>query len=294
MKVNKSKIDHLIIGSIMNYIKTKREYRYYNFTYHAQKHKLIDILKAIIFILKTGLPWAQIEYVSKINYKTVFPLKVEKVQFSLRKITVYKAFGRLCYLGIIKNTYLEMLNKYINKSPSKKLKMQYVDSTIIGNKYGREKIGRSKLYKNKYTTKISFITDSIGIPIYMNCEGGNRYDSRIIVDNYKDFLIDKNYNREYNKYFLGDKGYCSEELRQMLRNDNYVPIIDYNNRGTKNPAKIRKLTKKEYKIYQKRITIEHTFGKLKKRFRRIDLRYDGKIKLFETFIYLSLIWLLKY
>lgn len=269
-------IDTLIVKSVENFIKTLPIYKYFNFSYHTQKHKLTDILYAIIYILKTGLPWYHIDNISDINYKTV-----------------YKAFRKLSLLNVFKNTYIDMLKVYVKRAPNKKLKLQYVDSTIIGNKYGSEKIGRSKFYKSKYTTKLSFITDAYGKPIYVNLEGGNKYDSKIIVENYNNFLIDKDLNNEYKKYFLGDKGYCSKQLRNILEDDNYVPIIDFNNRNTKDKTKIKKLSKDEFKIYKKRIMIEYTFGKLKKNFRRIDLRYDKCISTFESFVYMALIWLLK-
>ena len=67
-------------------------------------------------------------------------------------------------MNIIKNTYIELLNLYIKKQPNKKLKYLYTDTTCIKNKYGSELV-KYNGHKKMNCTKVSFITDSNGIPI---------------------------------------------------------------------------------------------------------------------------------
>ena len=51
-------------------------------------------------------------------------------------------------------------------------------------------------------------------------------------------------------------GYCSKITREILNKNNIHPIIDYNNRNTKDKTKKKYLTKNELKLYIKRIYIE--------------------------------------
>ena len=55
----------------------------------------------------------------------------------------------------------------------------YIDSTIIYNKYGINKIGRNKFYKNKNTTKISLMTDINGFPLSIFFMKGNYHDNSV-------------------------------------------------------------------------------------------------------------------
>jgi len=57
------------------------------------------------------------------------------------------------------------------------------------------------------------------------------------------------------KYLFADKGYCSQLTRDILNKNNIHPIIDYNNRNTKDKSKIKCLSKEEFKLYTKRIYI---------------------------------------
>ena len=64
-------------------------------------------------------------------------------------------------------------------------------------------------------------------------------------------------------YFLCDSGYDSVEIDKTLRNDGYEPIILQNKRNIKDPAKIRKLTEEQKKIYKKRTVVENSYSWLK-------------------------------
>ncbi len=44
-------------------------------------------------------------------------------------------------------------------------------------------------------------------------------------------------NKDYVNYLFADKGYCSKITRKILNKNNIHPIIDYNNRNTKDKTK---------------------------------------------------------
>jgi transposase len=269
-------MEKLLIKNIKKIINKSYLKNNFNFTYATQKYSLDIILKSIFWILKNGTVWRS----TNCNFCSRNPYWN----------TIYKAFIKLSRLNIFEKTYIEMLKKYIKKSPNNKLKIQITDTTFIKNKYGVDKIKRNKYVNNKNVTKISIVCDVNGIPIYVNTFCGNLNDSNILnqqLANNKP-LIEKALMDKYSKHFLADKGYDSKKLRAQLISLNYVPIIPYNKRNTKDINKIKSLTNKEKIILKKRNIIERLFGKLKRSYKRLDNRYDKFIINYESFMYLAL------
>lgn len=268
-----NKLDNLVVKAIIRHVNKSPFVKYFNFTYKSQRYKLNEILPLILFVLRTGISW---KHITTIHHNTV-----------------YKTFIRLTKCGLFKSTYIALLNQYIKRSPNKKLNIQCMDSSIIGNKYGCQDIGRNKYCRNKKVTKISFITDSKGIPINVKVNKGNSFDSEILCNQLNNNMVDEKVLTKNSKYILGDKGYCSTKLRTLLNNRGYETIIPFNKRNTKDKTKIKKLNTKQLNILKKRVVIEHTFGKLKKQFRRIDTRYDKMTSTYTEFLFFALIWLIK-
>src|SRR3970040_1474459 len=110
---------------------------------HTNSKYSIDlIIHELLYFLQSGVSWRMLR--SPINAKTLF--------WHFSKFVKYNIFLKL--FNKIKNLYL---NKYIKSDVS-----LFIDSTIIYNKNGINKIGRNKFYKNKKVTKISLMTDSNG------------------------------------------------------------------------------------------------------------------------------------
>ena len=112
------KIINLISISLYNYIK---KYHKDMFCHFNQKYKPKDLIIDILIILKSNLPWR----------KAVSSLGCDWN-------TLYKTYLKLINKNIIMNTYYNNLTKYLKKSPSKKLKLVYTDTTFIRNKYGSD------------------------------------------------------------------------------------------------------------------------------------------------------------
>ena len=259
--------DNYIIKAIkLNIYSNKNVCKYFNFTYKSQKHKIECILKEIIKVIKYAIPWRLIE--------------------SIPYSTVYSSYKRLLHFNILKNTYIDLLKLYFKKSPNKKLKYQYTDTTCISNKYGSELV-KYNGYKKKKCTKISFISNSYGIPINVNISNGSKCDSKILSSHFHKILIDKQLNNKNKVYMLADGIYYVKQIKDLLLNNKYVYIIPSNIKNTKY-KKVEKLTKKEKKIYTKRIKIEHTNSWLKN-YRRMNCRYDRNIDTFYGSLWISLI-----
>jgi transposase len=171
--------------------------------------------------------------------------------------------------------YLSLKLQYFSNN---KTEVQIIDSTFIANKYGRNTIARNIFFKNKNCNKISFLTDSKGVPLSVLVNTGNVHDNKFIDDHINDiFVINKKYNTK--NILLADKAYEGRDIRSSLKLQNYKLVI---------PPK--KNCKKRYpfnkKLYRKRIRVEHAFQKIKA-FRRIQIRYDSNIDTFLGFIYLA-------
>lgn len=259
--------EHIIKAIKNNIFNNAIVVKYFNFSYKSQKHKIEDILKEILISIKYAVPWRELK---NIPYSTV-----------------YSSYKRLIKLNILKNTYIELLKIYLKKTPNNKLKYQYTDTTCISNKYG-SKLVKYNGYKQKKCTKISLITDSFGIPINVNIDEGSKCDSKIFLDHFhNNYLIEKELNNKYKKYMLADGIYSVNNVKELLKDNDYVYIIPPNKKNTKY-IKIKKLNKKEIIIYSKRIKIEHTNNRLKM-YRRLNCRYDRNIDTFYNSLWLSLI-----
>lgn len=237
--------------------------------YHPNgKYSLNNIIASILVILKSNISWSNkdLTCINNINLKTL-----------------YWHFSDFVKNTIFKDCYIYLLKKYFKLSPIKKLKYQFVDSTFIPNKHCKNNIGRNKFYKGKKGCKISCITDSLGIPISVLIGKGSTYDTKFIDQHLNDFLIKIPIKK---KYILADKAYDSKKVRRLFDKNNYNCIIDYNKRKTKDPAKIKYLSKNEKLIYKKRIRIENLFSWLKQN-NRINKINETNLNTFTQFVYLA-------
>jgi len=146
---------------------------------------------------------------------------------------------------------------------------------------GKCNIARNKFYKSKNGTKISFITDKFGIPLSILFNSGNVHDLTFISGHVDDLSKFNNLQTNTKIHLLGDKGYVSKVHRSFLEQNNIILVV---------PKK--KNSHIDYyfdaELYKNRITIEHSFQKLK-RFKRIQLRYDSNMDTYESFVYCAVI-----
>jgi Transposase DDE domain len=258
---------------IINYVNTKFPYKY-TFTNKLQIYDLDIIVNELFYMLKTGVSYR--------DYRG--PIK---------RSSLYYHFKFFRDNEIFINVYKQLLDKYFKKNKTSKLKFQLVDTSFIYNINGIENIGRNKYFKNKKCTKLSCITDINGIPISVLINSGNSHDNSFIEKHMKNMYIITNTKKymcsnRYKQYMLADKGYDSTNVRKILINNGYIPIIDYNKRNTKDPNKIKCLTKKEKIIYNNRIKIENLFCYVKKN-KKILLREDKKSNSYLCHVYMALI-----
>lgn len=240
-------------------LKSKHLKNSFNKQHSNSKYSIDLIIDELMYFLKSGVSWRMLR--STINYKTLFWHYSRFVENNI----FLKLFNK------IKNVYI---NNFIYDNCS-----LLVDSTIIYNKYGINKIGRNKFYKNKKVTKISLMTDVNGFPLSVLFMKGNYHDNTTFNRHIKDALIILS-NKKLK--ILADKAYSSKNNYDLLNSNNISHIIP-----PRRNMKIAKTYNYDVNEYIKRIKIEHIFSRLKM-FKRINMRYDKFISNFAGFVQLAL------
>lgn len=258
-----------IRNAIKKYIMSQPKlYKYYDFSFHKQEHDLDLLLDESIERVKNGKTYRSSKLIPKTTFNT--------------------AYQNFCKRGIMKNTYIELLNMYFKKGPNRKLMYRHKDSTCIVNKNGSDKV-KYNGYKKRKVTNASIETDANGVVIHSTLNDGNDHDSKIFQQDVKvDYFIDKDLLERFSKYYCADGGYDTKFIRDYLSNLDLIPIIKYNKKNTKDENKLKKLTLSKYnqKIYNKRFIIEDTNGNIKS-FKLVQTRMDRKSSNFESSLFIS-------
>ena len=144
------------------------------------------------------------------------------------------------------------------------LEWEFIDGSIVkahqhstgAASEGDEAIGKSVAGN---TTKIHMAVDAFGLPIDFEITAGEVHDCKVAPEFFAK-LPDAD-------YMIADKGYDSEELRDIVRAKSSVPVI---------PRKSNSKTGNDdmdWGLYKYRHLVENVFARLK-HFRAIATRYD--------------------
>ena len=125
-------------------------------------------------------------------------------------------------MGIFEYGYNIILNKYLNNTrKTEELKCQSIDSTFIEDINGCKEASYDGIHKKRKGElskgiKITTIVTNNGIPLSVNIDSANRYDSTLLIKAVNNRIINCNTNKyrkhnRYKQYFLGDKGYDSKK-----------------------------------------------------------------------------------
>jgi hypothetical protein len=100
--------------------------------------------------------------------------------------TLRKKHNEWVKLNIYEEVYEMSLNKYFKTVPkTEELKYQSIDSTFIKDINGSKESNYNAVYKGKKGSslkgiKVTSIVTTKGIPISLNIDSGNRYDSVLL------------------------------------------------------------------------------------------------------------------
>lgn len=223
------------------------------------KHNLRKTTEGIFYRLRVGCPWRD--------------LPKEFGHWN----TVYKRFKEWSESNKLYNIFKAVI---INPD----LEWAFIDGSIvkahqhsIGAIKGKERgIGKGVIGNS---SKIHMVVDSYGLPIEFTLTGGQVHDSQealCLIHMFPEVT-----------YWIGDRGYDSEEIREKIKAQNSTDVI---------PKKKNSLTGNhhmDWYLYRHRHLVENVFAKLKN-FRAIATRYDKLKQHFFSSIALvcTFLWLL--
>lgn len=203
------------------------------------KPSLRKIVEGILYRMRVGCPWRDLPSI-----------------FGLWN-SVYQQFNRWSS----KNKLMKIFKALVNDPD---LEWEFIDGSIVkAHQHSTgaasdedEAIGKSVAGN---TTKIHMAVEACGLPIDFEITGGEVHDCKIAPEFFAQ-LPDAD-------YMIADKGYDSEELRDLIRAKLSTPVI---------PRKINSTIGNydmDWGLYKYRHLVENVFARLK-HFRAIATRYD--------------------
>jgi len=265
--------DKKLIKYIIEFINTNNKFKNL-FSHHKQIYSIEILLEGILYKLKTGISYKNIT-------KKTLQITGSNLYYFHKKIIRFKIFEEF---------YNNYITKYITIM-SNNMNEFFVDSTLIANKLGIDKVMHNVQLKKHKSCKISIIEDNFKIPIDYIISNSNIHDASIFSNHIQ------NISNKYpslctnNNKFIADSGYDSDPIRNQLKDKKLgILICDKNKRNTKDPEKVKKLKPilHEKLLLQKRSVIEHTNNTLKQN-RTINIRYEKISKHYENFTTLAII-----
>ncbi len=171
--------------------------------------------------------------------------------------SVYKKFNRWS-----SKDKLVSIFKALIQDPD--LEWEFIDGSIVkAHQHSAGATGKDEQAIGKSvagnTTKIHMAVDACGLPIEFELTGGEVHDCKVAPE-----FIEK---LPVSEYIIADKGYDSEELRQLIRGRLSIPVIPRKSNSTTGNDDI------DWTLYKYRHLVENVFARLK-HFRSIATRYD--------------------
>jgi transposase len=225
----------------------------------SPKVDLTQIVKCIIYKLKTGVQW-----------KCLF-IEIEDVTPPFFWQLVYYYYRKWGKMDVFKKMFEQCLHLQKEKLDIENLNLDgshtYVKKSCQSAGYQHRKKGK--------TSNVLIMTDGGGIPIAIsNIQSGNHNDLYRIVPQFSGMI--KSLNRcgiaVENSILNADKGFDSKKLRRACQRRKIKPNIKENLRNRKKPKHGRRRFFDE-NIYKKRFVNERTFAWLDS-FKTLLIRFD--------------------
>jgi transposase len=220
-----------------------REHRIYD------KPHLRKTVEGILYRMRTGLPWRDLP------------------PFFGLWISIYQQFNRWSS----KNKLMKIFRSLV-EDPD--LEWEFIDGSVVkahqhstgAASLNDEAIGKSVAGN---TTKIHMAADAHGLPIDFIITGGEVHDCKVAPE----FIA----QLPCADYTIADKGYDSEELREIIRKKYSTPVI---------PRKSNSIIGNDdmdWGLYKYRHLVENIFARIK-HFRAIATRYDKLKRNYESMV----------
>jgi transposase len=190
--------------------------------------------------------------------------------------SIYQKFNRWSAKDKLMNIF-----KALVQEPD--LEWEFIDGSIVkAHQHSSGAAGKKEQAIGKSvagnTTKIHMAVESCGFPIAFEITGGEVHDCKVAPE-----FIEK---LPASDYVIADKGYDSEDLRNVIRNRSSVPLIPRKTNSKKGNFDM------DWSLYKLRHLVENIFARLK-HFRAIATRYDKLKRNYASMLAMacSYIWL---
>ena len=206
------------------------------------------IMKALFYILRTGVPW-----------KALLPF------FQVSASTVHRRFQEWIQDEVFRNFWIRILKKYQNKNHAM---MQWIaiDGSVSKAPLGGKEVGPSPVDRRKIGTKKHICVDQNGIVVGITISGANRHDNVYLQSTVNSIPIDLKHKRIV---FAADTAYDAKNSRTFLKKKDFIPLISQNKRRSN--KSVEKTTSRH------RWIIERTHSHLNN-WRGIFTRWNKKVE----------------
>lgn len=206
------------------------------------------IMKALYFILRTGIPW-----------------KALPPSFNVSSSTVHRRFQEWIEDRVFLNFWANVLIRYQKKNH---VMMQWValDGSVSKAPLGGKEVGPSPVDRRKIGTKKHVCIDQNGIVIGIAVSGTNRHDNTLVKKIVNSIPIKFTHERVV---FAADTAYDAKNTRAFLKNKGFIPLIPHNKR--------RSSKKVEKSSSRHRWIVERTHSHLNN-WRGIFVRWNKKVE----------------
>jgi transposase len=203
------------------------------------KPNLRMMVEGVLYRMRVGCPWRDLPSIFG-SWNTIF----KKFNRWSSKDKVVKIFKSLVVDPDLEWEFIDgsIVKAHQHSTGAASEEDQGIGKSVAGN-----------------TTKIHMAVDSHGLPIEFEITGGEVHDCKVAPD-----FIAKLPTADYT---IADKGYDSEELRELIRQKSSIPIIPRKSNSTIGNDDM------DWGLYKYRHLVENIFARLK-HFRSIATRYD--------------------
>lgn len=236
------------------------------------KAPLWQIVKAIIYRLKTGCQWREL------------PIQSFFDEVLICWQTVYYYFNSWSESGIWQKVWIQFL---AHEKSCLDLSSIQLDGSHTPAKRGGEAVGYQGRKKSK-TTNALFLTDKNGLPIAMSPPfAGNHNDLFEIESHFQKMLADLQLSdiSPDGLFMNADAGFDSKKLRENCQKMGIIPNIDHNKRNRKK-AYYQDIIDEE--LYKERFSVERTNAWIDA-FKILLIRFERKADNWASLHYLAFI-----
>ena len=212
------------------------------------------LLDHMMHVLHTGMPWRGLKHRAGVDYRSV-----------------HRHMMRWARAGVFQEAYRAIFRLYACKD--RRGEYHCIDTTFVKNIFGRDCVGRNPTDRGRKATKVSAIVTRVGVPVAIDFFPANTSDYRTVQPTLRKRIPDA-MPRGQSIPLYADKGYDSSEVRRDLRRAGYIDRVG------------KRRVRTHRVVNRRRGIVERFFSWLDKD-RRLLLRYDTTVVMYEAWTWMS-------